>query len=127
MTTDGAGRLLSGDALPATARALAALPAPPRWVGVNCVPARRLLAELERLAAALPGHPLVAYGNTGQPLDDRDAFHAEPIEPEEYALLALSWVSLGAAFVGGCCGTDASFTAALSRALCASPPGPQGK
>jgi len=116
-STAGTGRLLSGESLVDAALELASLPRPPQAIGVNCVPARRLLADLELLAAALPGFPLVAYGNTGSPLDDRDSFHAEPIEPAEYAALALSWVSRGATLVGACCGTDASFTAALARAL----------
>ena len=121
-TTDGTGRLLSSEPLAGAAQELAALARPPLAIGVNCVPARRLLADLELLAAALPGFPLVAYGNTGSPPDDRDSFPDRTIPdrtigPAEYAALALSWVSRGATLVGACCGTDASFTEALGRAL----------
>lgn len=116
-TTDGDGHLLSGEPLVESARALLDLPRPPGAVGVNCVPARRLGGELARLAAALPGVPLVGYGNTGQSLDDRDLFPSEPIDPAEYALEASRWLTLGARLVGGCCGTTAAHTAALRPVL----------
>lgn len=115
--TDGAGSLLSGERLPEAVRRLLDLPVPPLAVGVNCVPARRVAAELERLARALPGVPLAAYGNTGQALDDRDLFPSEPIDPAEYAAEAALWLALGARLVGGCCGTNAAHTAALRRLL----------
>lgn len=117
LATDGAGALLSGERLVDAARRLVDLPVPPRAVGVNCVPARRVAAELERLARALPDVPLAAYGNTGQALDDRDLFPSEPIDPDEYAAAAAGWLALGTRLVGGCCGTSAAHTAALRRLL----------
>lgn len=116
-TTDGDGRLLSGEPLVDAARALLDRPRPPVAVGVNCVPARRIEGEVARLGAALPGVPLVAYGNTGQALDEKDLFPTEPIDPEEYAGVARRWLALGVRLVGGCCGTRAAHTAALRRLL----------
>ncbi|HRY45316.1 MAG TPA: homocysteine S-methyltransferase family protein [Thermoanaerobaculia bacterium] len=118
-TTREDGALLSGEPLGEAARALLALPAPPAALGVNCVPARRLAASLDLLAAAAPGVPLAAYGNTGLPIDEATGAFAEPISPEEYAAVAERWLSLGARLVGGCCGTGAGHVAAL-----ASRPGP---
>ena len=101
--TDGSGRLLSGEAVEEFARALLALPSPPDALGVNCVAARALGGDLARLAAAAPGVPLAAYGNT----------YGDPVAPEDYAALAASWARLGARLVGGCCGTTAAHTRAI--------------
>src|SRR5262249_43123026 len=59
--TDGNGHLLSGESIEAAAAALA--PLEPDAVGINCVPAEMLSEDLRRLASALPGFPLSAYGN----------------------------------------------------------------
>lgn len=101
--TNGAGRLLSGEAIEDFAHALLALPSPPDALGVNCVAARALAADLARLAAAAPGVPLAAYGNTC----------GDPAAPKDYAALVTEWLGLGARLVGGCCGTTAAHTAAL--------------
>ena len=112
-TTRADGALLTGEPL-AAARALLDLPVPPAALGVSCVPARRLGESLALLAAAAPGLPLAAYGNTGLPLDESAGLFAEPIPPEEYAEKARGWVALGARLVGGCCGTRAAHVAALA-------------
>jgi S-methylmethionine-dependent homocysteine/selenocysteine methylase len=116
-TTRDDGTLLSGEPLGDAARALLALSSPPVALGVNCVPARRLGASLALLAAAAPELPLAAYGNTGLAVDEALGAFAEPIEPLEYAEVALSWLALGARVVGGCCGTRAEHVAALAATL----------
>ncbi len=116
-TTGEDGALLSGEPLGEAARSLLELPSPPVALGVNCVPARRLAASLVRLAAAAPGVPLAAHGNTGLPIDEAAGLFAEPISPEEYAAVAAGWASLGARLVGGCCGTTARHVAALAGRL----------
>ena len=103
--TDGRGRLLSGENVEDLSRALVALPSPPDALGINCVAAGDLAGDLARLAAAAPGVPLAAYGNT----------FAKPVSPADYAALAIEWVRLGARLVGGCCGTTAAHTAAVAR------------
>jgi len=115
LVTDGEGRLLSGDSIEAAARALE--PAAPDALGINCVPARRLAEDLARLAAAVPGRPLAAYGNLGLPADERGWAFTEELEPEAYAELARRWVALGARIVGGCCGTTPAHTRALREML----------
>jgi S-methylmethionine-dependent homocysteine/selenocysteine methylase len=116
-TTREDGALLSGEPLADAARALLDLPSPPVALGVNCVPARRLGASLALLAAAAPGVPLAAYGNTGLPVDEALGAFTEPIAPLDYAGLAFSWITVGARVVGGCCGTRAEHIAALAAAL----------
>jgi len=116
-TANDDGALLSGEPFEEAARALLALPSPPAALGVNCVPARRLAASLARLAAAAPGLPLAAWGNAGLPVDEAAGLFAEPISPEEYAVVAERWLALGARLVGGCCGTTALHVAALAGRL----------
>ena len=113
--TDGEGRLLSGDDLAETAGAVLEAVGGLLAVGVNCIPSRLVEGELARLAAALPGRPLAAWGNTGRALDEAAGLFAEPIAPEAYAALARRWIELGARIVGGCCGTNATHTAALRK------------
>jgi S-methylmethionine-dependent homocysteine/selenocysteine methylase len=113
MVTDGDGRLLSGEPLDEAARALLALSPPPDVLGVNCVPARVIGADLTRLRAAAAGVPLSVYANTGRALDEAGGLFTDPIGPEAYADLARGWLVLGVALVGSCCGTTAAHTRAL--------------
>jgi S-methylmethionine-dependent homocysteine/selenocysteine methylase len=111
MVTDGQGRLLSGEPIEEAVGSLAGLKL--EALSINCVPARRLAADLSRLARAAPGVPLAAYGNLGPPSgEDRTAF-TETVSPEDYAALAREWLAIGARIVGGCCGTTSAHTAAL--------------
>jgi len=117
MVTDGEGRLLSGESIGDAASALLSLSAPPDALGINCVPARKLGADLACLAAASPGTPLFAYGNTGRALDESRGLFTEPIDPYEYAALARGWLDAGARIVGGCCGTSAAHARAVRSLL----------
>jgi S-methylmethionine-dependent homocysteine/selenocysteine methylase len=86
-------------------------------IGVNCVPARRVAAELRRFVEAAPRIPLVAYGNLGPPSDPDGLHFTQEVDPADYAALAKDWLALGARLIGGCCGTTASHTAALRRLI----------
>jgi S-methylmethionine-dependent homocysteine/selenocysteine methylase len=113
-TLDTDGNLLSGEPVESALHALLSLPRPPAAVGINCVPARRLGAALVALAEKLPHEvPLVAYGNTGLPLDEAAGLFSEPITPDDYAVCAAEWIARGARLVGGCCGTTAAHVVAL--------------
>jgi methionine synthase I (cobalamin-dependent) len=115
MITDGKGRLLSGEELPEAVAALES--ARPDVLAINCVPARRLEAEVRRLRELAGATPLGAYGNLGPPTDPEGLHFETEITPAEYAALARSWLDLGVRLVGGCCGTTALHTAALRRLL----------
>jgi S-methylmethionine-dependent homocysteine/selenocysteine methylase len=115
MVTDGHGRLLSGEPIEEAARALEGLR--PDVLSINCVAARRLLADLRVLAEAAPGAPLAAYGNLGPPSGPEKTLFTDEIEPEAYALLARDWLAVGARIVGGCCGTASAHTAAMRRMI----------
>jgi S-methylmethionine-dependent homocysteine/selenocysteine methylase len=113
--TDGQGKLLSGETIAEAARAL--LPLEPDALGINCVPAGRLGADLLALAAAASNVPLAAYGNLGLPADGPGWAFTEELSPEDYAEHAAGWLSAGARIVGGCCGTTPAHTNALRRLL----------
>ena len=115
MITDGQGRLLSGEPIEEAVGSLASLGLDA--LSINCVPARRLAADLSRLARAAPDVPLAAYGNLGPPSGEDRTVFAEAVSPEDYAVLGREWVGIGARVVGGCCGTSRAHTAALRRML----------
>ncbi len=115
MITDGQGHLLSGEPIEEAVGSLASLRL--EALSINCVPARRLAADLALLARAAPGVPLAAYGNLGPPSGEDKTVFAETVSPEDYAALARDWLASGARIVGGCCGTTPAHTAALRRML----------
>jgi S-methylmethionine-dependent homocysteine/selenocysteine methylase len=114
LVTDGAGRLLSGERIEEAAAALD--PLAPDALGINCVPAARLEGDLVRLAGAVPGRPLLAYGNLGLPAEGAGWTFSEELEPGAYSDLVTRWLAAGARIVGGCCGTTPAHTGGL-RAL----------
>jgi len=115
LVTDGAGRLLSGEPIEDAAARLVALE--PDAIGINCVPAARVVFELDRVRGAARGTPLVAYGNLGLPQDAKGWSFGDELAPEAYAEEASRWVALGARIVGGCCGTTPEHTRAVRRML----------
>ncbi len=79
---------------------------------VNCVPAARTLAYVERLAEI--GVPFGAYANAGTP-EEGIGWGAEgPEAAQAYLEFARSWVNAGASIVGGCCGTGPRHIEALA-------------
>ncbi|MGF1451016.1 MAG: homocysteine S-methyltransferase family protein [Opitutales bacterium] len=85
-------------------------------LGANCgqgVEAFIALVEKLRAASTLP---VWAKANAGMPqLVDGKMTYAQP--PEAFAAEARKLVEKGASFVGGCCGTNPAFIAALRREL----------
>ncbi|MEP6994231.1 MAG: homocysteine S-methyltransferase family protein [Acidobacteriota bacterium] len=115
LVTDGEGRLLSGESIAEAAQTLGALE--PDVIGINCVPAARLAADLAILASAAGGRPLAAYGNLGLPAEGAGWKFTDELSPEGYAEEARRWIALGARIVGGCCGTTPAHTRVLRAAL----------
>jgi methionine synthase I (cobalamin-dependent) len=115
MVTDGQGRLLSGEPVDEAAREIAQIG--PDVIAINCVPAAWLLGDLALVARALPGRPLGAWGNLGPPSDAEETRFTAEVSPEQFAGFAREWLALGAALVGGCCGTTSAHTAAVRSLL----------
>ena len=62
---------------------------------------------------ALCANPTLDEPAGGEPEDEV----SEPISPEVYAQIAQGWVAAGATVIGGCCGTNPDFIAALQRTI----------
>ncbi len=110
------GRLLSGEGLVEAIGLVLGNGLQPLAAGVNCVPARKIEPELRRLSKAFPGLPLLAYANTGLPLDTSGKHYNEMVSPGEYGIYAEAWLEIGVRVLGSCCGTTHEHTAKL-RAL----------
>lgn len=86
-------------------------------VGFNCVAADRMTPGLvSRLRRYVKG-PLMCKPNAGVPVIGEDQLAHYPMEPEEFAAIMADCVQLGATLLGGCCGTDPRFIAALKEKL----------
>ena len=85
-------------------------------VGVNCTAPRHVPALLAAAGGATT-KPLIAYPNAGDAWDARDrrwvsADSTGGFDPTAVA----SWAAMGAAWLGGCCGTGPADIAALAAA-----------
>jgi 5-methyltetrahydrofolate--homocysteine methyltransferase len=110
------GRTLFGDRPEAAAAALAELGV--AAVGANCGDGFDAVLEvLPGLAAGAPGLPLVAKANAGRPSVSADGSIVYPATPGDAAAYARRALDLGAAIVGGCCGTTAAHVAAIAGEL----------
>lgn len=104
-------RLLSGEALDESARAVAGIGA--LAVGVNCLPPANL--EPCRRALAALSLPLLVSPNLGEPEPERGFTRDSRSSPEAFADAFLPWLASGStALVGGCCGTTPRHIARLA-------------
>lgn len=86
-------------------------------VGFNCVAADLFTAGLvSKLRRRLKG-PILCKPNAGIPVIGPDNLPHYPMEPEEFAGILADCAQMGASILGGCCGTDPRFIAALKRTL----------
>jgi S-methylmethionine-dependent homocysteine/selenocysteine methylase len=111
---DAQTRLLSGEPL---AQAVAAVePLKPFAILVNCmqpVDITPALKELHKLTTL----PIGAYGQgLGEPHNDQGwTFKGKDNGVQEYCNHAGAWLKAGATLVGGCCGTNPAYVAAIKR------------
>ena len=86
-------------------------------VGFNCVAADLFTAGLvSKLRRRLKG-PILCKPNAGIPVIGPDILPHYPMGPEEFAGILADCRQMGASILGGCCGTDPRFIAALKRTL----------
>ena len=108
------GTLLSGEPIAMILDELRDAPA----VGVNCVAAPSVEAQVTYLRAMLPETTaIIAYANIGYADDAGNWVATDAVEPQRYAEYALKWVRAGASIVGGCCGTTPATIRAVGRCL----------
>lgn len=85
--------------------------------GFNCVAADLFTAGLvSKLRRRLKG-PILCKPNAGIPVIGSDNLPHYPMEPEEFAGILADCAQMGASILGGCCGTDPRFIAAVKHAL----------
>jgi S-methylmethionine-dependent homocysteine/selenocysteine methylase len=85
-------------------------------VGVNCVAAPRVEAEVRFLREALPERVrIMAYANIGYADNAGNWVITDALEPAAYARYARRWIEAGATIVGGCCGTTPDTIRALAE------------
>jgi S-methylmethionine-dependent homocysteine/selenocysteine methylase len=75
-------------------------------VGVNCVAAPFVEAQVRYLRRALPDRVrIMAYANVGYADEAGHWVVTDALEPQAYAQYARRWIEAGATIIGGCCGT----------------------
>ncbi len=86
-------------------------------VGFNCVAADNLTAGLVAKMRRTIRIPLVCKPNAGNPVIDEDQLPHYPMGPEEFAAICADCRQMGAALLGGCCGTTPAHMEALKNEL----------
>ena len=110
--------LLSGDSLQAGFDAVFAADKPPHAIGINCIPPKGATRSLPLLLEVAQGAvPISVYAHVGNLAPIPGWSYAQTLTAEEYAEAATRWVDMGAAVVGGCCGTTSAHVAAIRSAL----------
>ncbi|MEO2162023.1 MAG: homocysteine S-methyltransferase family protein [bacterium] len=84
-------------------------------LGLNCCTGAEMLTALPHCLKATE-RPFFLRPNAGLPVEEADAL-IYPDDPEAFASHLAAAIQLGAAGVGGCCGTDARHTRALRQAI----------
>ena len=86
-------------------------------VGFNCVAADMMTPGLVSKLRRFVKGPLMCKPNAGVPVIDANQVPQYPMPPEEFAVIMKDCVAMGATLLGGCCGTDPRFIAAVKEAL----------
>jgi 5-methyltetrahydrofolate--homocysteine methyltransferase len=83
-------------------------------VGFNCVAADDMLPGLvSKLRRQLKG-PILCKPNAGIPVIGDDQLPHYPMTPEEFGSIMADCKAMGAALLGGCCGTTPEHIRSLS-------------
>ncbi|MGN0772209.1 MAG: homocysteine S-methyltransferase family protein [Candidatus Ventricola sp.] len=112
MTFEQSGRTFLGVSAPCAAMSLSALGV--QAVGVNCSLGPKEVAPILRAMREVTDLPLILKPNAGLPDPATGAYDTTP---EAFAEACAELTDVGAAYIGGCCGTSPEFIAALRSAL----------
>ena len=118
MTFDESGRTFTGCTVSSMARTLTGLGADA--IGVNCSLGPGELVDVVRELRANTPLPIIAKPNAGLP-DPVDGHY--DLTAGAFAAAMLPLIDAGASIIGGCCGTDPGFIAALKKASAGKRPG----
>lgn len=86
-------------------------------VGINCSCGPDQMLTVVRGLMDLVCVPVVAKPNAGMPLIDEAGNAIYSMGPEEFSKYMMELKNAGASLLGGCCGTDPSYIAAL-KSIC---------
>lgn len=86
-------------------------------VGFNCVAADMMTPHLVSKLRRYTSLPLICKPNAGNPVINKDGIAEYGLSADAFAEIMKQCAGNGARLLGGCCGTDPSFIAALERAL----------
>lgn len=86
-------------------------------VGFNCVAADMMTPHLVSKLRRYTSLPLICKPNAGNPVINKDGIADYDLSADAFAEIMKQCAGNGARLLGGCCGTDPSFIAALERAL----------
>jgi 5-methyltetrahydrofolate--homocysteine methyltransferase len=89
-------------------------------VGANCSLTSPDMLDLAHQALAALAIPVVLQPNAGQPRPSPEGLRYDQ-DPTAFAADQAAAARLGVTLVGGCCGTDPRFIAALRQALAGEP------
>ena len=112
MTFEASGRTFLGVSVPAMALTLEGLGV--EALGFNCSLGPKQLMPMVEELRRWTGLPLILKPNAGLPDPETGAY---TITPEEFAAEMREAAQLGVQYVGGCCGTNPAFIAALKQEL----------
>ncbi|MFR2150387.1 MAG: homocysteine S-methyltransferase family protein, partial [Christensenellales bacterium] len=112
MTFEASGRTFLGCRADAAAMALDALGVDA--LGVNCSLGPKEIAPILKAMRACTNLPLILKPNAGLPDPETGVYRTTP---EEFAQDCAALTDVGAAYIGGCCGTTPAFIEALNAAL----------
>jgi S-methylmethionine-dependent homocysteine/selenocysteine methylase len=106
--------LLSGESIAAAVQAVQRVR--PAVILINCVPLAYIGRAFDELRVAHRG-PIGLYANVGHADDAVGWTLTDDVQPAAYAQHARRWIRLGAAIIGGCCGTTPEHIAALNKVI----------
>ena len=84
-------------------------------VGFNCVAADMMTPYLVTKLRRHVRGPLICKPNAGNPVIDQNGIAQYDMNPEDFAKITASCAENGATLLGGCCGTDPSYIAAIQN------------
>lgn len=112
MSYDTAGLTLAGQRVEDTTARLVA--AGVDVIGANCsVGPAEMVATLRRMRLAAPHAQWSVTPNAGLPVADDEGQMCYPVDATAFAEYVAEFLAMGAAIVGGCCGTTPEYTAAM--------------
>ena len=115
LTVEADGHLLFGGTATEAVETLQALGADA--VGLNCSVGPDQLEAVVAAMAKVATVPVIAKPNAGMPVMDEYGVAHYNMPPDAFARAVKKLVDAGAGIVGGCCGTNAEYIAALKREL----------